>query len=72
MAISRAFARLLATRCETRLVFASLAAAIATCMDFSSSKPSWIRRKGRPCRARRCALTAGMTFSAIDFRWILG
>ncbi len=40
MAISRAFARLFATRCETRLVFASLAAFIASCMDFSSSRPS--------------------------------
>ena len=72
MAISRAFARLFATRCETRLVLASLAATIASCMDFSSSKPSWMRRSGRPCRARRCALTAGMTFSAMDFRGYLG
>ena len=67
MAISRAFARPFATRCDTRLVLASLAAAIACCMDFSSSKPSWIRRSGRPCRAMRCALTAGMTLSAMDF-----
>ena len=38
MAISRAFARLFATRCDTRLVLASLAAAIACCMVFSSSE----------------------------------